>query len=54
LRALKLVAQVAASRELVELSTPDALSIIQRSLITASAAALDVALLDPTSAAVGA
>jgi len=52
LRALTLCAQVAVSRELAELSTPDALSVVQRALLSASAAALDVALLDPASAAI--
>jgi HK97 family phage major capsid protein len=52
LSARKLAAQVALSRELAELATPDALGIVQRALVTASASALDVALLDPTSAAI--
>lgn len=52
LRWLKLIAQAVMTQELADLSAPDALSLVQRSLISAAAAAEALALFDPTSAAI--
>ncbi|HXG56997.1 MAG TPA: phage major capsid protein [Vicinamibacterales bacterium] len=52
LRSLKLIAQIIASQELADLSVPDALAVIQRSLVSATAAAEATALLDPASTAI--
>lgn len=52
LRPLKLVSQVVASEEVATLSTPDALSVLERSLLSVTAAAEAIAALDPTSAAI--